>query len=98
MSKLEQKLEQGQKLNPKQILEASIVQLNVINLEKSILKELEDNPALEIDEQTNSNDDEEKCTKINSLPNQRFVRSAKCKIRYQRAFQSRHKNTWKYRK
>ncbi len=58
MSKLEQKLEQGQKLNPKQILEASIVQLNVINLEKSILKELEDNPALEIDEQTNLNDEE----------------------------------------
>ncbi len=58
MSKLEQKLEQNQKLNPKQILEASIVQLNVINLEKSILKELEDNPALEIDEQTSLNDEE----------------------------------------
>ena len=59
MSKLEQKLEQNQRLNPKQILEASIVQLNIINLEKSILKELEDNPALEIDEQSNLNNDEE---------------------------------------
>ena len=67
MSKLEQKLEQNQRLNPKQILEASIVQLNVINLEKSILKELENNPALEIDEQNNLNSDEE-----NSDDNEEF--------------------------
>ena len=51
MSKISQKLEQKQKLNPKQILEANIVQLNVFNLEKRILEEIEKNPALEIDEE-----------------------------------------------
>mgnify|MGYP001279176640 CR=1 FL=1 len=32
MPKIFQKLEQAQRLNPKQILEASIVQLNIFNL------------------------------------------------------------------
>ena len=58
MSKISQKLEQKQKLNPKQILEANIVQLNVFNLEKRILEEIEKNPALEIDEEFESNDTE----------------------------------------
>ena len=59
MSKISQKLEQNQRLNPKQILEASIVQLNVFNLEKRILEEIEKNPALEIDEEHDSNDSED---------------------------------------
>jgi len=64
MSKLEQKLQQSQKLNPRQILEANIVQLNIVNLEKSIFQELEKNPALEIDDESNfdnndNNDDNE---------------------------------------
>ena len=58
MSKISQKLEQKQKLNPKQILEANIVQLNVFNLEKRILEEIEKNPALEIDEEFEPNDTE----------------------------------------
>jgi len=58
MSKLEQKLQQEQRLNPRQILEANIVQLNIINLEKSIFKELEKNPALEIDDQSNVDNDD----------------------------------------
>jgi len=59
MSKISQKLEQNQRLNPKQILEASIVQLNIFNLEKRILEEIEKNPALEIDEELDSNDSED---------------------------------------
>ena len=60
MSKLEQKLQQDQRLNPRQILEANIVQLNIINLEKVIFQELEKNPALEIDDEStieNENED-----------------------------------------
>ena len=56
MSKISQRLEQKQKLNPKQILEANIVQLNIFNLEKRILEEIEKNPALEIDEEFESNE------------------------------------------
>ena len=62
MSKLEQKLQQDQRLNPRQILEANIVQLNIINLEKVIFQELEKNPALEIDDEStieNENEDTE---------------------------------------
>ena len=50
MPKIVQKLEQSQRLNPKQILEASIIQLNIFNLEKRVLEEIEKNPALEIEE------------------------------------------------
>ena len=50
MSKIAQKLEQRQKLNPKQIIEANLMQLNFYNLEKRITKEIEDNPILEIEE------------------------------------------------
>ena len=65
MSKIVQKLEQTQKLNPKQILEQNIIQLSVFNLEKRIIEELEQNPALEIIENEQevdnkeSNEDEE---------------------------------------
>ena len=59
MSKLEQNLQQDQRLNPRQILEANIVQLNIINLEKVIFQELEKNPALEIDEESNIENDNE---------------------------------------
>ena len=60
MSKISQKLEQNQRLNPKQILEASIVQLSIFNLEKRILEEVEKNPALEIDEEFDTRDSDEK--------------------------------------
>ena len=55
MSKMIQKSEQRQKLNPKQIIEANLMQLNYYSLEKRITKEIEDNPILEIEEE-NSED------------------------------------------
>jgi RNA polymerase sigma-54 factor len=50
MSKLQQKLELGQKLTPQQVLQANILQLNTTLLEQRILQELEENPALEMAE------------------------------------------------
>ena len=50
MNKISQRLEQKQKLSPKQILEANILQLNYYNLEKRIIEELESNPILELEE------------------------------------------------
>ena len=47
MPRLSQKLEQKQKLAPRQVLRARLLQLNTINLEQTILKELEQNPILE---------------------------------------------------
>ena len=47
MPRLSQKLEQKQKLAPRQVLQARLLQLNTINLEQTILKELELNPILE---------------------------------------------------
>ena len=47
MPRLLQKLEQKQKLAPRQVLQARLLQLNTINLEQTILKELEQNPILE---------------------------------------------------
>ena len=38
---------QKQKLAPKQVLNAMLLQLNIVNLEQTILKELEQNPTLE---------------------------------------------------
>ena len=38
---------QKQKLAPKQVLNARFLQLNIVNLEQTILKELEQNPTLE---------------------------------------------------
>ena len=38
---------QKQRLAPKQVLNARLLQLNIVNLEQTILKELEQNPTLE---------------------------------------------------
>lgn len=59
MQKLTQKLEQKQVLQPRQILQAAILQLNIANLEERILDELETNPALEQVEADNEADTEE---------------------------------------
>jgi len=59
MSKIVQRLQQTQKLNPKQILEQNIVQLSIFNLEKRIIEELEQNPALEIVENEEEVNDKE---------------------------------------
>ena len=48
MAKISQKLSLKQKLTPKQVLEASLLQLNLNLLEQRILEELEFNPALEM--------------------------------------------------
>ena len=45
--KLKQVQIQKQKLAPKQIIQAKILQLNTLNLEQAITKELENNPLLE---------------------------------------------------
>ncbi|NOZ75267.1 MAG: RNA polymerase factor sigma-54 [FCB group bacterium] len=50
MARLEQKLVQKQTLTPQQILQASLLQLNAINLEAKVLEELEVNPVLEPEE------------------------------------------------
>ena len=52
MPKLSQKQELRQQLTPKQILQASLLQLNLPLLEQRILHELEINPALEMTELT----------------------------------------------
>ena len=57
MVKLSQHFEQKQKLSPKQILEANIVQLNYSNLEKRIIEEIENNPLLEVIEDQNSDEE-----------------------------------------
>ena len=59
MSKIGQKLEQKQKLNPKQIIEANLMQLNLGSLEKRILEEVESNPTLDIVENESDHDSEE---------------------------------------
>ena len=59
MSKIVQRLQQSQKLNPKQILEQNIIQLSAFNLEKRIIEELEQNPALEIVENEDDTNDKE---------------------------------------
>ena len=47
-SKTRQTQTQVQRLNPQQILQANIMQLTNALLEQRIIKELEDNPTLEI--------------------------------------------------
>ncbi len=59
MPQLEQKLVQKQVLTPQQILQASLLQLNAINLEVKILEELETNPVLEEVEPPNEPDEPE---------------------------------------
>ena len=46
-TKLKQIQSQKQKLAPRQVLNARLLQLNIGNLEQTILKELEQNPTLE---------------------------------------------------
>ena len=59
MSKINQRLEQGQKLNPKQIIEANLMQMNLATLEKRILEEIESNPVLDIaDDEQDYNDED----------------------------------------
>ncbi len=48
MTKIAQRLEQKRALQPQQILQATILQLNFFNLEERILEEFETNPALEL--------------------------------------------------
>jgi len=58
MVKLQQRLVQKQTLQPQQILQATILQLNTVNLEARILEELESNPVLEQAEGTNEEEPE----------------------------------------
>jgi len=58
MSKISQRLEQKQKFNPRQILEANLMQLNIWSLEKRILEEIENNPTLDIVEDENPEEEE----------------------------------------
>ena len=48
--KINQRLEQTFSLSPQQLIKANILQLNAIMLETRLYKELESNPALEIDQ------------------------------------------------
>lgn len=57
MVRLQQRLEQKQTLQPQQILQATILQLNSVNLEERILEELEKNPVLEQMEGTSELDE-----------------------------------------
>ena len=57
MAKIQQSQELRQKLNPKQILEASLFQLNSFALEQRIYQELEKNPLLELSEPIETSDD-----------------------------------------
>ena len=59
MPKLSQKLELKQQLSPQQVLQASLLQLNLPLLEQRILHELEINPALEMTELPNEVEEEE---------------------------------------
>ena len=56
MPRLKQRQSLRQTLSPQQVIQASILQLNVFNLEQKILDELESNPVLE---QAETQDDEE---------------------------------------
>jgi len=61
MPKMIQRLEQKQKINPRQILESNLMQLNLCTLEKRILEEVETNPTLDIiEEESTEEEDEEK--------------------------------------
>ena len=48
MSRLVQIQEQKQKLSPQQVVFTTLLELNVNDLEKKIVKELEENPVLEL--------------------------------------------------
>ncbi|MBA65285.1 MAG: RNA polymerase sigma-54 factor [Candidatus Marinimicrobia bacterium] len=55
---LKQIQSQKQKLAPRQVLNARLLQLNIVNLEQTIIKELEQNPTLEQIESMESQSDE----------------------------------------
>ena len=62
---LKQLQTQKQKLAPKQVLQAKLLQLSTINLEQAVLKELEQNPLLEQIEQDESPEIEEVGEELN---------------------------------
>ena len=65
MSKISQKMALKQQLSPQQVLQASLLQLNLPLLEQRILHELEINPALELIDLSSDADSLEKfCTGI----------------------------------
>ena len=67
-TKLKQIQSQKQKLAPKQVLNARLLQLNIVNLEQTILKELEQNPTLEqLDPVDEENVDLEKDSPIEDM-------------------------------
>ena len=67
MPTLKQIQTQKQKLAPKQVLQARMLQLNTVNLEQAILKELEENPILEQVEPEDFEDKSELQKIINEL-------------------------------
>jgi len=67
MVRLQQKLAQKQVLTPQQILQASLLQLNTVNLEQKILEELETNPVIEQVDTTSSEEDENDENPVNEL-------------------------------
>ena len=56
MSNLKQTQEQKLKLSVQQVMHANLLQLNAQLLEQRILKEIEDNPVLELSEEPLSDD------------------------------------------
>lgn len=68
MSKLSQVLKQKQHLTPQQILEANIMQLNLVSLEKKIIEEIEKNPLLELSDE----DDKELSDSENEINDDEF--------------------------
>ena len=57
MVKISKQLEQKLQLSPQQVLQASLLQLSLPLLEQRILHELEINPALEMNELPNENEE-----------------------------------------
>ena len=59
MNSLRQSQRQKLKLSAKQILQANLLQLNAQLLEQRILREISDNPVLELSEEESLNEDSE---------------------------------------
>ena len=57
MVKISSQMEQKQQLSPQQVLQASLLQLSLPLLEQRILHELEINPALEMNELPNEDEE-----------------------------------------
>ena len=64
---------QKQKLAPRQVLQARLLQLNTMNLEQAIIEELEKNPLLEQVEPEDFQDNEDTAdeTSMEDIPEQR---------------------------